>query len=237
MTEDNPSLDDAQPPLGDKLPPPSGADPHAVDWAGLTLRRRFIAQRLLAQSPRLAEWYVSAVTVARERRPAAWMPVLGHLCRDLMNGAPRHFNLPIAPRVQYDTLVTRLDNELGGRLGEAPQPLTPPAWEALRALLAAHRQLSERLAPQTLFGAAGRPETGCETARNELERAWRDTQRFFLGITHIRDPSRPDPDPAEVISWFAVLEDLPGGAAAGGAVLVVGHRVAGDHGARRADRH
>ena len=177
-------------------------------WAGLTERRRFIAERLDEQSPRLAEWYVSAVNVERERRPAAWMPVLGHLCRDLMNGAPRHFNLPIAPRVEYDKWVARLDSTLGGPLGEAPAPLTPEAWEALRALLTEHRGLTERLAPEKLFAAAGRPATGSETARRELDRAWRETQKFFLSITHIRDPSQADPDAAEVISWFAVLEDL-----------------------------
>jgi hypothetical protein len=136
------------------------------------------------------------------------MPVLGHLCRDLMNGAPRHFNLPISPRVEYDTLVTRLESELGGPLGEAPTPLSPKAWEALRALLSEHRRLTERLAPENLFAAAGRPTTGSETARRELDRAWRETQKFFLSITHIRDPSQADPDAAEVTSWFAVLEDL-----------------------------
>jgi hypothetical protein len=151
---------------------------------------------------------VSAVTVVRERRPAAWMPVLGHLCRDLMNGAPRHFNLPIAPRVEYDKWVARLDSALDQPLGEAPAPLTPEAWEALRALLMEHRALTERLAPEVLFAAAGRPATGSETARRELDRAWRETQRFFLSITHIRDPSQADPEAAEVINWFAVLEDL-----------------------------
>jgi hypothetical protein len=172
------------------------------------VRRQFVAERLNEQSTRLAEWYVSAVTVVRERRPSAWMPVLGHLCRDLMNGAPRHFNLPIAPRVDYDRLVTRLDSELRDLLGEAPGPITPAGWDALRALLTEHRKLTERLAPEQLFAAAGRPATGSETARRELDRAWRETQRFFHSITHIRDPSQTDPDDAEVISWFAVLEDL-----------------------------
>jgi DNA-binding SARP family transcriptional activator len=85
---------------------------------------------------------VSAVTVVRQRRPAAWMPVLGHLCRDLMNGAPRHFNLPIAPRIEYNKSVTRLDNALGERLGEAPALLPAKAWEALRALITEHRRLT-----------------------------------------------------------------------------------------------
>ena len=151
---------------------------------------------------------MSAVTVVSDRRPLAWVPVLGHLCRDLMNGAPRHFNLPIAPRVDYDKLVSRLESELGEPLGEAPAPLTPEAWAALRALLTEHQGLTERLAPEQLFAAAGRPATGSETARRELDRAWRETQRFFLSITHIRDPSQTDPDPAEVISRFGVLEDL-----------------------------
>jgi hypothetical protein len=174
----------------------------------LTERRRFIAERLNEQSPRLAEWYVSAVTVVRDRRHSAWMPVLGHLCRDLMNGAPRHFNLPIAPRVDYDKLVTRLESEVGVPLGEAPAPLTPEAWAALRELLTEHQRLTERLAPEKLFAAAGRPATGSEAARRELDRAWRETQKFFHSITHIRDPSKADPDAAEVISWFSALEDL-----------------------------
>lgn len=125
-----------------------------------------------------------------------------------MNGAPRHFNLPIAPRIEYDKWVTRLDNALGEGLGEAPALLTPKAWEALRALITEHRGLTERLAPETLFAAAGQPAAGSETARRELDRAWRETQKFFVSITHIRDPSQPDPEAAEVLSWFAVLEDL-----------------------------
>jgi hypothetical protein len=195
-------------PHSDRLPTEGGNDARGEDWAGLTERRRFIAERLNEQSTRLAEWYVSAVTVVRQRRPAAWTPVLGHLCRDLMNGAPRHFNLPIAPRIEYDKWVTLLDNALGERLGEAPALLTPMAWEALRALITEHRGLTERLAPETLFAAAGRPAAGSETARRELDRAWRETQKFFVSITHIRDPNQPDPEAAEVISWFAVLEDL-----------------------------
>jgi hypothetical protein len=208
VSSDDPTTDDVRLPDGDRLPPEPGGEARGKDWAGLTERRRFIAERLNEQSPRLSEWYVSAVTVVRERRPAAWMPVLGHLCRDLMNGAPRHFNLPIAPRVEYDKWVTRLDSALGEPLGETPTLLTPEAWEALRALLGEHRELTERLAPERLFAAAGRPATGSETARRELDRAWRETQKFFLSITHIRDPSQPDADAAEVIGWFAVLEDL-----------------------------
>jgi hypothetical protein len=69
----------------------------------------------------------------------------------------------------------RLDNELGAPLGEAAAPLTPEAWEALRALLTEHRRLTERLAREKLFAAAGRPATGSETARRELDRAWRET--------------------------------------------------------------
>lgn len=136
------------------------------------------------------------------------MAVLGHLCRDLMNGAPRHFNLPIAPRVEYVKLVARLETALGEPLGSAPAPLGPEAWEALRALLTEHHRLTERLAPDELFAAAGRPATGSATARRELDRAWRETQRFFQGITHIPDPTKADPDRAEVVSWFGVLEDL-----------------------------
>jgi hypothetical protein len=197
-----------RPPPGDRLPSEPVGDAGGEDWAGLTERRQFIAERLTEQSRRLGEWYVSAVTVVRDRRPSAWMGVLGHLCRDLMNGAPRHFNLPIAPRVEYPELVARLDTAIGEPLGEAPSPLGPEAWEALSALLAEHRQLTERLAPDELFAAAGRPATGSETARRELDRAWRETQRFFQSITHIRDPTKADPDAAEVVSWFAVLEDL-----------------------------
>src|SRR5215211_1166951 len=136
------------------------------------------------------------------------MPVLGHLCRDLMNGAPRHFNLPIGSRVDYDKLVTRLEGELGEPLGEAPLPLSREAWEALRALLTEHQRLRERLGPEELFAAAGRPATGSETSRRELDRAWRATQRFFQSITHIRDPREADPDADEVMRWFGVLEDL-----------------------------
>jgi hypothetical protein len=91
---------------------------------------------------------------------------------------------------------------------DRPLPLGPDASETLRALLAEHRQLTERLAPDELFAAAGRPATGSETARRELDRAWRETQRFFPGITHIRDPKQAHTDRAEVVRWFAVLEDL-----------------------------
>jgi hypothetical protein len=43
----------------------------------LTDRRRFIAERRNEQSPRLAEWYVSALTVVQERHLQLRWPCSG----------------------------------------------------------------------------------------------------------------------------------------------------------------
>ena len=189
---------------------PEDAGDLRVEWEPLEVHQRMITETLHAQSPRLSEWYVSAVTVLHDRRPAAWMSIVGHLCRDLMNGAPRHFNLPVVSRVDYGQLVGDLDDALPETLADDPGGLDSSAWAALRALVGEHRRLSAQLSPEDLFAAAGRPATGSEAARRELDRSWRETQRFFQSVTHIRDPGRRDPDPIAVQRHFTVLEDLLG---------------------------
>jgi hypothetical protein len=186
-------------------------DPHD-DWDALEEYQLRIARRLGEQSSRLASWYVAAAAVARSRPTEQWASLLAHLCREVMNAAPRHYDLPLPKRVDYVTLVDRVSASLPDELPLDAVDALELAWAAIRELVEAHRIAGVRLEPQALFAAAGLPATAIasDLARARLNRAWRNLARYFVANAHMRDRAKADPDPDRMLRSFEELEDLLG---------------------------
>jgi hypothetical protein len=209
MSSDPP--DDGVLPDRDRLPA-SDAGAGRPGRPSLTAQQQSISDGLGAESPHLAEWFVSAVELTQTQTPVAWISLVAHLCRDLMNRAPRIADVLVeveeerdekAARVEYADLVQQvsvaLPDELDGEIA-----LTPEATDALRRLVVAHRALNERRAKRQRPADAA----GSETARREFDRQWRATQKFFQRLTHLRAKGAPPVSPVEVERQFSILEDL-----------------------------
>jgi hypothetical protein len=188
-------------------------DPHAhEDWEMLEEHQLRIARRLREQSSRLASWYVAAATIARTRPTEQWVSLLAHLCREVMNAAPRHYDLPVPKRVDYVRLVGQLSTVLTDELPQEAAGAPQAAWAAVRELVEEHRRAGARLEPEALFAAAGLPATASasDAARARLNRAWRELARYFVANTHMRDRTKEGPDPDRMLRCFEELEDLLG---------------------------
>ncbi|HEX5924845.1 MAG TPA: hypothetical protein VFY45_13515 [Baekduia sp.] len=202
--------DDGVLPDGERLPAGWG-DRDRAGWPALTPRQTSIAEELEARTPQAASWFVSAVELLQTRAPVAWVSLVAHLCRDLMNRTPRIADVVVEGqeerdkpgRVEYPGLVDGVDSALSAGF-DGSQALSPEAMAALVTLIDRHRKLKRKLAEPL---RAPNPAES-EVARREFDRQWRETQRFFLRLAHLGRDKVATAPAADVVRRFEIMEHL-----------------------------